>query len=168
MRETIAKEEDTSRPRTVRPRSTQGAGVFASPLPPRNNTLCASREPTTGRHSGHIRVKSDLPCLSHWRGTQLLTATDYVYDLADLYDKAFSYRDIETGTNFLNEVYAWFSSSNRAPRSVLETASGSGRHALAFAHALTNQEECILSEHTATSMSAPSFDQAKPTRRAGE
>jgi hypothetical protein len=129
--------------------------------------MCVARtddRPTSRSYTCEIRLALPFSLARN----AALTATDYVYDQADLYDKEFSYRDIETETSFLNDVYAPFSSSNRAPRSVLETASGSGRHALAFAHALTNQGECILSEHTATSMSAPSFDQAKPTCRAGE
>jgi SAM-dependent methyltransferase len=56
-----------------------------------------------------------------------------IYDHVTLYDKAFSYRDIDAEVTFLCKVYSLFSERTGIPKSLLEIASGTGRHALAFA-----------------------------------
>src|SRR5215510_6468848 len=53
-----------------------------------------------------------------------------IYGNAEIYDKAFSYRNFDAETNFLLDLYGRFSSRGGLPRSVLEVASGTGRHSL--------------------------------------
>lgn len=56
-----------------------------------------------------------------------------IYDEIELYDLAFSYRDFKAETEFLLAAYARATDRKSLPTSVLEIASGTGRHALAFA-----------------------------------
>lgn len=59
-----------------------------------------------------------------------MTIHQKIYESADLYDLAFSYRDFEAEARFLRELFR--SRRGHAPASFLELAAGPGHHALAM------------------------------------
>lgn len=85
-----------------------------------------------------------------------------IYSAAELYEKAFSYRDIAAEVQFLLDVYGKFH-NGKLPVSALEIACGPARHALEMCryisniHALDNSSDMLaLAAFRARVLNCPS------------